>query len=350
MKIKIRDRYVGDNCKPYIIAEIGANHNGDMNLCKKLIYEAKKAGADAVKFQLFSVDTVFSNKVYEDNYFIADDYRKRKDYTLKQIVKKYSISINELKIVQSYCKKLKIHFGITPFSFKEMRKIKDNLKPDFIKIASMDCNNYEFVNFVGKSSKKVILSTGLSDLSEINKSVRAFEKSGNKNLIILHCIAEYPPDDIKTNLRNILTFKKLFPYPIGFSDHSKGIGIALGSIALGACLVEKHFTINKKMEGWDHHMSLDQIELKNLVKDSKRVFKALGSTSIKRVESKKRIESFRRSIVAKIDIKKNHIIKRDMLELKRPGTGLSPENVKFLIGKKAKKNIFKDKIITTKDF
>ena len=106
MKIKIRDRYVGDNCKPYIIARL-ALICGDMNLCKKLIYEAKKAGADAVKFQLFSVDTVFSNKVYEDNYFIADDYRKRKDYTLKQIVKKYSISINELKIVQSYCKKLK---------------------------------------------------------------------------------------------------------------------------------------------------------------------------------------------------------------------------------------------------
>ena len=118
MKIKIKNRYVGDNCKPYIIAEIGANHNGNMNLCKKLIYEAKKAGADAVKFQLFSVNTVFSKKVYDDNYFIADDYRKRKDYTLKQIVQKYSISINELKIAQSYCKKLKIHFGITPFSFE----------------------------------------------------------------------------------------------------------------------------------------------------------------------------------------------------------------------------------------
>ena len=152
--------------------------------------------------------------------------------------------------------------------------------------------------------KKLFYQLVSSDLSEINKSVRAFEKSGIKNLIILHCIAEYPPDDIKTNLRNILTFKKLFPYPIGFSDHSKGIGIALGSIALGACLIEKHFTVNKKLEGWDHHMSLDQIELKNLLKDSKRVFKALGSTSIKRVESKKRIESFRRSIVAKIDIKK----------------------------------------------
>lgn len=350
MKIKIKNRYVGENCKPYIIAEIGSNHNGNMNLCKKLIYEAKKAGADAVKFQLFSVNTVFSKKVYDDNYFIADDYRKRKDYTLKSIVQKYSISISELKIVQSYCKKLKIHFGITPFSFEEMRKIKNNLKPDFIKIASMDCNNYEFVKFVGKLSKKVILSTGLSDLSEINKSVRAFEESGNKNLIILHCIAEYPPEDNKTNLRKILTFKKLFPYPIGFSDHSKGIGIALGSIALGACVVEKHFTIDKKMEGWDHHMSLDQVELKELSKESHRVFKALGSSYIKRVESNERIEAFRRSIVAKIDIKKNHIIKRSMLEFKRPGTGLSPENIKFIIGRKAKKNIYKDKIITTKDF
>ena len=350
MKIKVSKSFeITKKSRPYIIAEIGSNHNGDMRLCKKIIDSAKKAGVDCVKFQYFNEKTVFSKKTYEDNYFVTDDYRNRNDYNLKDIVKKYSISINELKKMQKYCKSINLDFLVTPFSFKESDEI-EKLGVESFKIASMDLNNYAFLEHVAKKNKTVILSTGLSSLSEIDKAVRTIENTGNKKLILLHCTSIYPLKSKDVNLKRIETLKKLYPYPIGFSDHSPGFEIALASVALGVCLIEKHFTLDKKMSGWDHHMSTDSTDMSNLVMSSKKVFLALGSNRILRVENRERVNSFRRSIVASRNIKKGEKFKKNNLNFKRPGTGLPPEKINDIVGKVANRNISFDELIKKEDF
>lgn len=351
MSFKIsKKRIIEDKDPPYLIAEIGSNHNGDMDLCRKIIDSAKTAGADCVKFQFFSSNSIFSKKVYEDNYFIADDYRNRTDYTLKEIVEAYSIKKNQLIEMKSYSKKLGLDFLVTPFSKEEADILVNEIGVDFIKIASMDCNNYDFIEYIGKKNLPTILSTGLCDLDEINKAVKAFEKSGNKDLILLHCVSIYPPKDKETNLNRIKTLKDLYGYPVGFSDHSKGAELPIASVALGVKVIEKHFTTDKKMKGWDHHMSIDAEDLSLISKGTKRVFEALGSSKIFRVESKERVDSFRRSVVARVNIQKEQIITEEMLDVKRPGTGLPPDQLKNIVGKKAKRNISQDELLKKRDF
>ena len=196
----------------------------------------------------------------------------------------------------------------------------------------------------------MILSTGLSTLSEIDKAVETIEDTGNSNLIILHCVATYPPKDEDMNLRNINTLSKIYSYPIGFSDHSIGPCLSVAAVANNACVIEKHFTLDKNMEGWDHSISADPKDMKSLVIDSKRVFSALGKSKISRTESKERVSEFRRSIVASRDISSGEIFTEDMLDYKRPGIGLSPENNEVIVGSKATRNISFDDIILLSDF
>tara|TARA_Y100000590_G_scaffold433783_1_gene551256 strand:+ start:1986 stop:3041 length:1056 start_codon:yes stop_codon:yes gene_type:complete len=351
MKFKIsKNKYIEDKDPPYVIAEIGSNHNGDMNLCKKIVDAAKEAGADCVKFQFFSTRSIFSKKTYDDNYFIADDYRNRTDFTLKEIVEAYSMKKEQLVEMKNYSKKKDIDFLVTPFSKEEADVLVDEIGVDFLKIASMDCNNYDFVYHVAKKNLPTILSTGLSTLEEINKAVKTFEKSGNKNLILLHCVAIYPPNDEQTNLNRIKTLKKLYNYPVGFSDHSLGVELPIASVSLGARVIEKHFTIDKKMKGWDQHMSIDSEDLKFLSKGVRRVFTALGVSNIFRVESQERADAFKRSVVARVNIKNGQTITKEMLDVKRPGTGLPPEKLNSIIGKQAKRDISEDELIKQTDY
>lgn len=346
MKIKINKNLIDRYSKPYIIAEIGSNHNGNLKLCKKLVLAAKQAGADAVKFQMFSEKSLFSNIVFKNNEFKKNSSNKK---SLKDTVKKYSFSLKNFLNVRKYCKKIKIDFGITPLSYEEAHLCNTKLKPDYLKIASMDCNNYDFIKYVSSFKKTTILSTGLSNMSEIDQAVRAFEKGGNKKLIILHCNATYPPNDSDNNLLRIKSLQKLYPYPIGFSDHSLGPEISIASVALGAKVIEKHFTINKKLKGWDHHMSLNPEEMKVLTTNSKRVFISLGSPRVLRVEKNDQVNSFRRSIIAKKDLKKGDKITIDKIDYKRPGTGLDPNLRNFILGRKIKNPILADQIIKLKD-
>ena len=341
---------IGTNYPPYIIAEIGSNHNGKFELCKKMIDAAKNSGANCVKFQSFTKNSMFSKKVYEDNYFIADDYRNRTDFTLEEIVDAYSLKQDDLLKIKKYCEKIKIDFACTPFSIEEVDFLDKEINVDFFKIASMDCNNYEFIEYISKKNKPTILSTGLSNQHEIDKAVRTFESTGNKKLIILHCVAIYPPEDSQVNLNRILTLKNLYPYPIGFSDHSLGAAMPITSIALGARVIEKHFTIDKKMDGWDHHISADENDMKQIVNGCKRAFDGLGSEKIVRIESQDRVDSFRRSVVTKQKISKGTIIQRSMLDVKRPGTGLPPEKIRDILGKKALRDISEDEILKDEDF
>ena len=336
---------------PYVIAEIGANHNGDTALAVELMQAAKEAGANCVKFQSWTKDTIFSKAKYTDNYFLMDDYRDRSDYTLEQIVEKFSVSQRELLELKSVADDLCSDFACTPFSYEEAQFLALNLDLPFMKIASMDVNNYPFLDFVARLGKPIILSTGLSSLAEIDRAVTVIEDAGNRALSILHCVAEYPPKDTDTNLMNIRTLQRCYPdYHVGFSDHSIGVCLPLASIAIGARIIEKHFTLDKEMFGWDHKVSATPEELKQICVDGARIVNALGSERIMTPESAERKLEFRRSIVTSRPIKKGHVFTHEDLTFKRPGTGIKPEFVDFIVGRAALKDIGEDELLDLNDF
>jgi sialic acid synthase SpsE len=350
MKIKLtKKREMFNFCEPYIIAELGANHNGDMELAKKLIIAATKAGADCVKFQSWTKETIFSKKTYEDNYFLTDDYRNRTDFTLEQIVGKFSVSEQQLLEMKQFSDEIGIDCISTPFSKKEVDFLIEKLNTPFIKIASMDLNNYPFLEYIAKKGLPIVLSTGLSELHEIDNAIRTIEKTSNTQIVLLHCISNYPPKDEEVNLKNIQTLQSMYPYPIGFSDHTLGFSIALAAVSMGACIIEKHFTLDKSMFGWDHKISADTEELKIICEESNRVYKAMGSNRIICEEDEERKAAFRRSIVTTRVIKAGEVIKESDIDFKRPGTGIAPAESQYVIGRMASKDIGADELILWND-
>jgi sialic acid synthase SpsE len=337
-------------CKPYVIAELGSNHNGDMELAKKLILEAKSSGADCVKFQSWSKDTIFSKKKYEDNFFVADDYRDRADFTLEEIVEEYSISEKDLLAMKAFSDEIGIDCTSTPFSRGEADFLVNDMNTPFIKVASMDLCNYPFLEYLASKGKPIVISTGLSELHEIDKAVKVIEATGNKDIAILHCVATYPPVDTDVNLNNIKTIMAAYPdYCVGFSDHTIGTEIPLAAVALGACIIEKHFTLDKDMEGWDHKISATKEEMESIVNGARRVNDALGSFRISATESQEKKTEFRRSIVLTRPMKAGDVLSLEDLDYKRPGTGILPEMTNFIVGLKINKDLEQDHILIKGD-
>jgi len=337
--------------KPYVIAEIGANHNGDMVLAKEMIKAAKRAGANCVKFQSWSPETIFSEKVYEQNYFLKDDYRDRSDTTLREIVSDYAITEQQLFEMKKCCDNVGIDCISTAFSEKEFDFLVDELKAPFVKVASMDLNNYPLLTYFAKKNVPLVLSLGLSEFHEIDKAVRILEDNGCKKIILLHCVSIYPPEDNQVNLRNIETLQRAYPdYPIGFSDHSLGTCLPVSSIALGVPVIEKHFTLDKDMVGWDHKVSADEAELTEICENVQRVYEAIGTHRISAVESKERKDAFRRSLVLNKSLKKGERITKDDLTSKRPGDGLKPELFEFVVGRTLARNLEADSQLRIDDF
>jgi len=314
------------NHTPYIIAEIGNNHNGSLSLAKKMITQAKKSGANCVKFQTFSTNSLFSKKSFNNN------------LQLKRDSNKYTLKLNDFVKLKKFAKNKNIDFTATPFSTTEVNFLIKNLKVKLIKIASMDINNYPFIEYISKKKIPVILSTGLGSENEIKKAISILKKSKVK-FAILHCISEYPPKIKKLNLNRIPHLKRKFKVPVGFSDHTIGTHSSLIALTLGASVIEKHFTLNKNMKGWDHSISANPTELKIITKFSKDINKRLGTNKIYRVETKKNTTQFRRSIVASKKITKGKKILFSDLNFKRPGDGLEPLHWKKIVGKYAKKTI-----------
>jgi sialic acid synthase SpsE len=350
MKIRLTDkREMFNFCEPYIIAELGSNHNGDMGLARKLIHAAKSAGADCVKFQSWSKETIFSKETYENNFFLSDDYRNRTDYTLEQIVEKFSISEQQLLEMKQYADEIGIDCTSTPFSKKEVDFLTEKLKSPFIKVASMDLNNYPFLEYIAEKGLPIVLSTGLSELYEIDKAIRTIEKAGNSQMVLLHCVSIYPPKDEEVNLRNIQTLQTLYPYPVGFSDHTLGFSIPLAAVTMGACIIEKHFTLDKSLFGWDHKISALPDELKIICDESKRIWTSLGSNRILCEEGEERKAAFRRSIVATRKIKAGEVVQENDIDFKRPGTGIAPAESQYVIGRMVRKDIGADELILWND-
>lgn len=351
MKVRLtKEKEVFNYGKPYVIAELGANHNGDMALAERMIIEAKEAGAHCIKFQSWTKESIFAKKKYEDNFFIADDYRSRRDYTLEEIVEEYSISEDELLQMKNFADEVGIDCTSTPFSKEEADFLVEKMDTPFIKVASMDLNNYPFLEYLAKKGKPMVISTGLSELYEIDKAVKVIEKVGNKQIVILHCVSTYPPVDTDVNLNNIKTLMAIYPdYPIGFSDHTLGMAIPLAAVAMGACLIEKHFTLDKNMEGWDHKVSATKAEMEEIVSNSIRINDALGSFRIKAPETEEKKREFRRSIVLTRDVKKGEVIQDGDIDFKRPGGGFEPGMSDFVVGRTVNKDLQFDHILTIAD-
>jgi sialic acid synthase SpsE len=332
----------------YVIAEVGANHNGDMALARKLIDCAKECGADAVKFQSWDT-TIFSKVVYEKNYFLGDDYRNRKDYSLKEIVEEFALSADQFGELRDYCRKVQIDFASTPFTEPQLAELVA-LDAPFIKIASMDLTNPRLLTAAGQTGRTVVLSTGFGNIEEIDRAVRTIEAAGSRDIVILHCVALYPPEDGEVNLNNMEMLEQTFGYPVGFSDHTLGTEISIAAMAKGAVMLEKHFTLDKTMFGWDHHMSADPSEMAAICRARDRIHAALGShrRTVGSRELAQRDE-YRRSIVAAQDIRAGQAISEALIDFRRPGTGIAPEMAKFVVGMRAARDIAADTLITLDD-
>jgi sialic acid synthase SpsE len=323
--------------RPYVIAEIGANHNGDMEQARAHIRAAKAAGADAAKFQSWGTGLI-AQSVYDAN------------AGLKEAVAAYAVAESDMAALAAYCRETEIEFASTPCSAAELAAL-DALDPPFVKIASMDLNHDRMLVDAAKTGRPIILSTGFSSMGEIEHALLTLEGVGHTDTVLLHCIAMYPPpSDDFVNLRNIEMLKDTFGYPVGYSDHTIGIEVTLAAIALGAVVIEKHFTLDKTLEGWDHAVSADPGEMAIITAAVRRIPAALGSR--RRVVSdgeRQNAEAMRRSIVAARDIRAGEILTEAHLEFRRPGTGISPNDAGRLLGRAARHDIGADTLLSDDD-
>jgi N-acetylneuraminate synthase len=346
-KLALHGRLLGPGEVPYIIAEIGSNYNGDMTLCKELIDAAKACGADAVKFQSWSSKTLISKAEYARNIDYAD--KKRHFGSLYEMVEKYQFTPEQHHEVAAYCKAKDIHFLSSAFAPEEIDLLIKVGVPA-IKIASMDVTHPVLLEHAARSGVPVILSTGMATLAEVDEAVSVLRQNGCKALALLHCISIYPPSYEDIHLNNMPMLQEAFRVPVGFSDHSIGTAIPIAAMALGACIIEKHFTLDKDMEGWDHWISADPGELEVICREARNVHLALGSSVrvVTEAELEKR-KRFRRCIVLKRDLAAGHVLSLADLDYKRPGTGIHPNEHPYVIGRKLKQALEADHELSWSD-
>lgn len=336
-KLNIAGRLAGPQEPPFIIAEIGANHNGDMGLCMKLIEAAKACGADAVKFQSWSKDSLISRAEYARNTrYVSDDKRAP---SLEEAVERYQLTPAQHRDVAAYCQELKITFFSSCFSAREVDLL-ESLGVPVYKIASMDVNHLPLLEIVAGTGKPVILSTGLATLGEIETALTVLRRNGAGPVALLHCVSIYPSPPEIVHLNNIATLQRAFDVPVGYSDHSLGTSIPLAAIALGACMIEKHFTLDKKLDGWDHAVSADPDELRRIVEGGRNIFAALGSNvrAINEAQLEKR-KAFRRRMVATRALKQGEMINPQDVDFKRPGTGIRPDELPYTVGRALRRDV-----------
>jgi len=345
-KIKLGEKVLGEGEPCFIIAEAGVNHNGDINLAKKLIYAAKKAKADAVKFQAFKAEKIATKYAEKARY-----QKKSTEETKSQLamLKRLELNDEDFRELYNYAKENNIVFLSSVFD-KESVDLLDNLGVSAFKIASGEITNFPLLKYVAKKKKPIILSTGMSTLDGIEDAVKVIRENGTKDIVLLHCVTSYPARKEETNLRIIGTLREKFKLPVGFSDHTLGITIPIAAATLGAVLIEKHFTLDRNLPGPDHKASLEPNELKEMINAIRDVEKALGNGVKKLTKEEKEIrKNVRRSIVARVRIPKGTVITESMLDIKRPGTGIEPKRLDEVIGKRAKKEIEPDELVSFED-
>lgn len=341
-RIKIAGRMVGPGCPCFIVAEAGVNHNGNIILAKKLIDVAKAAEADAVKFQVFRAELVVTKTAEK----VAYQKRSMGGGSQYDMLKKLELTRDDFKKLSDYAEKKEIIFFASAFDMESVNFL-DNLRVPAFKVPSGEITNFPLLRHVARKRKTVIISTGMSDLEEVEEALKMMRDEGAKDIVLLHCVSNYPAKVEETNLRAMETLRHTFGLPVGLSDHTVGTTIPIAAAALGAAIIEKHFTLDRKLPGPDHKASLEPNELGEMVTCIREVEKALGNGIKKPTKSEEAIKkAVRRSIVARVNIPKGTAITHEMLDLKRPGNGLGAEQLKKVIGKKTRKNIMADELIT----
>lgn len=318
--------------KVFIIAEAGVNHNGDIEIAKRLVDAAAAAGADAVKFQTFKAEKLVCRNAQKAEYQMETTDGSETQY---EMLKKLELSVEMHKELMQYCKEKNIMFLSTPFDIDSIRLLADLNMPLF-KIPSGEITNLPYLREIAKLRRKVILSTGMSSLDEVKAAVEVLKKNGAKDITLLHCNTQYPTPVSDVNLLAMVKMEEELDIPVGYSDHTQGIEVPLAAVALGACVIEKHFTLDKNMEGPDHKASLEPQELRQMVEGIRKIEHALGN-EIKQPSPSERdnIDIVRKSIVAAKPIKKGELFTEENLTTKRPGTGMSPMRWEEVIGKTA---------------
>lgn len=330
--------------KVFIIAEAGVNHNGSLKIAKKMVDAAVSAGADAIKFQTFNAVSLVSKYAPKAMY---QKVATNKDESQLEMIKKLELDLAEHKELLKYCREKNIVFLSSPFDLKSIDLLA-GLGLKVFKIPSGEITNLPYLRKIGSLRKKIILSTGMSNLKEINSALAILVSSGTRkeNIIILHCNTEYPTPIEDANLRAMLTIRDEFGVKVGYSDHTTGIEAAIGAAALGASVIEKHFTFDKKMQGPDHRASLDPNELKHMITLIRNIEKALGNGIKKPSKSElKNIPIARKSIMAAGHIHKGEVFTESNITIKRPAHGINPMEWDRVIGKRSKKEFFADDLI-----
>jgi len=330
--------------KTFIIAEAGVNHNGSVEIAKRMIEIAAECGANAVKFQTFKTESVISKNASKAEYQKKTTDRNESQF---EMIKKLELDKNAHKELINYCDKKGIIFLSSPFDLGSIDLLNE-LDLEMFKIPSGEITNLPYLRKIGSLNKKVIMSSGMADLGEVEDALDTLVSSGTKkdNITVLHCNTEYPTPVGDVNLKAMLTIREAFKVNVGYSDHTLGIEVPIAAVSLGATVIEKHFTLDKNMEGPDHQASLEPTELKAMIEAIRNIEIILGNGIKKPSPSEsKNIPIARKSIAAKRDIKKGQILSEDNLVVKRPGTGISPMRWDEVIGKVAKRDYKKDELI-----
>ena len=324
-----------------VIAEAGVNHNGSFKLAKKLVDEAKNAGADIVKFQTFDPQKLASK------YALMADYQKENlsvEESQEKMLSKLTLTREAYIMLANYCKKARIKFLSTPFDIDSVHFL-NNLQ-DIWKIPSGEITNYPYLLEIAKTGKEVILSTGMSTLQEVDDALEVLRNNGAGKITILHCTTNYPTPMKDVNLNAMLALKEHCECPVGYSDHTQGIEVPIAAVAIGAEVIEKHFTLDRNMEGPDHKASLEPNELKAMISAIRNIESAMGTGIKEPSESEKvNIEVARKSIIAAKDIKVGEVLNEYNITTKRPGSGINPMRWNEVIGTKAIRDFKEDELI-----
>lgn len=341
MEISIGNKKVSRENPCFIIAEIGMNHNGDINLAKEIIDAAKSSGCDAVKFQIFTAEKLVTKS--------AKTYGNEKGHlpdSQQEMYKKYELTKEQYLELREYSESKGLVFFASVWD-EENTDLLDDVGGSCFKTGSMDITHLPMLQHIAKKGKPVLLSTGMATFEEIDKAIEIIKKEGNNNIVLLHCISGYPTKIEDSNLLFIKTLKERYPYPIGFSDHTPGPFSSVAAVALGATVIEKHFTIDKNLPGVDHHLSMDLLEMATMVSQVRLMEKALGTGNFQLSEPEKETRIMaRRSIIAKVKIPKGTVITKEMLVIKRPGTGIEPKYLDQILGKVALQDIEEDTLLS----
>jgi len=344
--IHIGDRLIGQGAPVFFIAEAGVNHNGDLQRAKALVDAAARAGADAVKFQTFKAEELVTRSAPKAQYQLQTTSAEESQL---EMISKLELSADDHRELIAHCRLKNILFLSTPFDQNSVDLL-EALKIPAFKIPSGEVTNWPFLEYVASKGKPVILSTGMSTLEEVEGAFRMLRAAGCDDLAILHCTSSYPAPPASVNLRAMLTLAKTFQVPVGLSDHTSGTEIAIAAAAMGASVLEKHFTLDRSLPGPDHRASLEPGELKALIGGIRDVESALGDGWKRPTDAEQDVKGVaRRSIVSRGAIAPGTLITKELLAYKRPGTGIPPSEAPKVLGRRAARAIAADTVIRLED-